>query len=71
MIKSEKFERIYNPCYPLPVTSGYEYAKEIAIHLWEEFYKKESPEWQPLDDLMGVLTQIDNMTVGLKRGGER
>jgi len=24
-------------------------------------------EWEPCEDLMGVLTQIDNMIVGLKR----
>jgi len=42
-------------------------AKELAINIWEKFYKIDSPEWEPLDDLMGVLTQIDNMTCGLKR----
>jgi len=43
----------------------YEYAKDIAIHIWENNYKDQAPEWEPLDDLMGVLTQIDNMTCDL------
>ena len=41
------------------------YAKQLAINLWEKHYKGSSPDWEPLDDLMGVLTQIDNMTCGL------
>ena len=45
--------------------SEYEYAKDIATHLWESNYKSNSPEWEPCDDLMGVLSQIDNMTTGL------
>jgi len=43
----------------------YEYAKDLATHLWETYFKDDVPEWEPCDDLMGVLTQIDNMTVGL------
>jgi hypothetical protein len=46
-------------------TDAYEYAKDIAIHLWEEHYQDDAPEWEPLDDLMGVLSQIDNMTTTL------
>jgi len=43
----------------------YEYAKDLATHIWGAHYKKDAPDWEPLDDLMGVLTQIDNMVVGL------
>ena len=46
-------------------SSEYEYARDLAIHLWERHYKNDEPNWQPLNDLFGVLTQIDNMTVGL------
>ena len=45
----------------------YEYARDLAICLWKTHYKTDAPEWEPCDDLMGVLTQIDNMTVGLTR----
>ena len=50
-----------------PRAVEYECAKDLAIHLWEKHYKDKDPEWEPCDDLMGVLTQIDNMTVGLNR----
>ena len=48
----------------------YEYAKDLAVHLWESFYKDDAPDWQPLPDLCGVLSQIDNMTTGLRREDE-
>jgi len=47
------------------ISCDYEYAKDLATHIWREFYSKESPDWEPLDDLFGVLTQIDNMVSGL------
>ena len=43
----------------------YQYAKYLAIALWKTYYKDDSPEWEPRTDLMGVLTQIDNMIAGL------
>jgi hypothetical protein len=43
----------------------YEYAKWIAIHLWEKHYKDAIPKWRPSEDIMGVLTQIDNMLAGI------
>ena len=43
------------------------YAQRLATFLWEKHYKKDAPEWKPLPDLIGVLTQIDNMTAGLVR----
>ncbi len=47
-----------------------EYAKYLAVNLWEKQYKKDPPDWKPLDDLMGILTQIDNMLTGLIREEE-
>ena len=47
------------------MTKEYDYAQHIAVCLWEKHYKKKAPDWEPLEDLMGVLSQIDNMTVGL------
>ena len=43
------------------------YASRLAVAIWEKHYKDAAPQWKPLDDLMGVLTQIDNMTSGLTR----
>lgn len=44
---------------------AYGYAKRLAVAIWEQHYKDVAPQWKPFDDLMGVLTQIDNMIAGL------
>jgi len=46
------------------VVDEYKYAKELAIAIWKEKYRNDAPDWEPLDDLGGVLTQIDNMICG-------
>ena len=44
------------------------YAERLAVALWERLYKHDTPHWKPLSgDLIGILTQIDNMTAGLTR----
>jgi hypothetical protein len=43
------------------------YATRLATSLWEEHWKNDAPEWKPLPDLIGVLTQIDNACAGLVR----
>ena len=48
-----------------PLAMEYEYAKNLAAYLWETYYKINVPEWEPCEDLMGVLTQIGNMITGL------
>jgi hypothetical protein len=47
--------------------SELEYATQLATWTWEKHYRDDSPDWRPLPDLMGVLTQIDNMLTGLVR----
>lgn len=42
------------------------YATELAKNLHTKHYSHVA-EWEPLPDLVGVLTQIDNMTAGLIR----
>lgn len=42
-------------------------AQSLARHLWEKHYKIDTPQWEPFDDLGGVLSQIDNMVAGLIR----
>ena len=44
---------------------AYGYAERLAEAIWQKHYKSTAPQWKPLDDLLGVLTQIDNMTAGL------
>ncbi|WP_244103967.1 hypothetical protein [Burkholderia gladioli] len=41
------------------------YATQLAVSLHQQHYDVSAPNWKPLPDLMGVLTQIDNMTCGL------
>lgn len=45
-------------------------AQDLATHLWKKHYKAESPVFEVLGDLAGVLSQIDNMTTGLVRDQE-
>ncbi len=42
------------------------YATRLAIAIHAKHYA-EVTQWKPLPDLLGVLTQIDNMTSGLIR----
>jgi hypothetical protein len=44
---------------------AYSYAKQLSEAIWSKHYKDIAPHWKPLDDLIGVLTQINNMTAGL------
>ena len=46
---------------------AYGYASRLAVAIWEKHYKDTAPHWKPLDDLVGVLTQIDNMAAGMAR----
>lgn len=44
------------------------YAEHLACAIWERHYKDDAPHWKPLSgDVLGLLTQIDNMTAGLSR----
>lgn len=40
---------------------------ELARCIWRDNYKNEAPDWEPLPDLAGVLSQIDNMVCGMRR----
>ena len=51
------------PTAPDPANS---YARSIAVALHASHYP-EVAQWRPLDDTMGLLTQIDNMTCSLVR----
>jgi hypothetical protein len=51
---------------PEQESEAYRYAKRLAKFIWAKHYKKKSPDWTPLPDVLGVLTQIDNMTCGLE-----
>lgn len=53
---------------PAPAVDGaIAYAQRLARGMWRDHYASESPDWEPYDDLMGALSQIDNMLAGLAR----
>lgn len=52
---------------PVPVADATRYAEQLAVSLASKHYS-EVVQWRPLSgDLIGLLTQIDNMTTGLSR----
>lgn len=40
---------------------------ELARCTWRDNYKHDAPQWEPLADLHGVLSQIGNMVCGMRR----
>lgn len=49
-----------------PTEHAHRWATELAVSMGRKFYP-EVAQWKPLPDLLGVITQIDNMTAGLVR----
>ena len=45
----------------------YRSARDLAVSIWRDNYKTTVPNWEPLDDLAGVISQIDNMVAGMRR----
>lgn len=41
-------------------------ATALANSLWSQHFRERAPNWKPLPDLRGVISQIDNMTTALK-----
>lgn len=41
--------------------------RALAVALHAKHYATDAPDWQPLEDGEGILSQIDNMTTGLVR----
>lgn len=47
------------------LNQAHNYATRIAWSTWNKHYREIVQNWEPCGDLMGVLTQIDNMLTGL------
>ena len=43
-----------------------EYATTLTVSMHRQHYAEAAPNWQPLNDVLGLLTQIDNMYAGLR-----
>lgn len=46
--------------------AAWSYATTLAVSMHRQHYAEDSPNWQPWTDLVGLLTQIDNMYAGLR-----
>lgn len=46
------------------------YATTLAVSMHRQHYAEAAPNWQPVPDLVGLLTQIDNMYAGLRNDFE-
>lgn len=64
---SAEYKVTSEPVYTAQPVDAFGYAQRLAAILWEKHWKDDAPEWKPLPDIVGVLTQIDNMVAGLSR----
>lgn len=55
-------------CGAAPTDQENSYARSLAVALHAKHFP-EVTQWKPLDDTLGLLTQIDNMTCSLIRLG--
>lgn len=46
-------------------------AVRLAQVMWRRTYRDAAPNWQPLDDTGGVISQIDNMHAGVMEDNEK
>ena len=49
---------------------AYAYALNLAKAMHAKHYADTAPQWEPFPDLLGLLTQIDNMTAGLTKAAQ-
>lgn len=40
--------------------------RSLIESIWKAEYRREAPEWKPLPELIGMITQIDNMYAGVR-----
>jgi hypothetical protein len=48
------------------VEQARQYAHDLAVAMHRHSYEH-VPQWQPLPDLLGLITQIDNMAAGRRQ----
>ena len=41
--------------------------RKLAVAIWEQHFREDAPDWQPCDDVDGIISQISNMITGLTR----
>lgn len=48
------------------ISRAYNEAAQLAMFLWNKYYKADSPNFELCDSTQGIISQIDNMLSGLK-----
>lgn len=48
----------------------YKEISQLALYMWNTFYREDSPNFELCDSVRGIISQIDNMLVGLERGSD-
>lgn len=46
-------------------TASMREATNLAWALYHRFYQDQAPQWAPLEEVCGIISQIDNMTAGM------
>jgi len=55
---------------PNKTSKEYDQLKELTLTIWKLFYREDSPNFKPFDNILGLISQIDNMVTGLTRQQE-
>lgn len=63
-LEVDKRLRAQQPAAPVSTDAAYQYALNLANSLRERLFP-DNTNWRPLGDLLGLLTQIDNMTTAI------
>lgn len=48
------------------LTEARDELRSLIESIWKAEYRREAPEWKPLPELIGMITQIDNMYAGVR-----
>lgn len=56
---------IFIDAQPVEDSAALHMAKSLAIAIWEKHWREISPHWQPMETILGLISQIDNMTCTL------
>jgi len=46
---------------------GKDELRRLMESIWRAEYRKDAPNWKPLEDLPGMISQIDNMYAGVRQ----
>ena len=67
----ERYDALSTPAQAEPVADdelarGKDELRRLMDVIWRSEFRTEAPNWKPLDDLPGMVSQIDNMYAGVR-----